>query len=115
MLKKNWCRVYTTHFSIFALFGNVQEVKTDIKVYPNPYYAGKDDLLLFTDVYPSSNLRIYTISGELIKILEDEDKDGKIEWDARNEKGCLVASGIYLYITKGASGKKVNGKVGVVR
>ncbi|MBC7190276.1 S8 family serine peptidase [Candidatus Aerophobetes bacterium] len=48
-------------------------------------------------------LKIYTLSGELVKTLVDEfQQEGSYQrvWDGRNESGREVARGIYLYILR---------------
>jgi flagellar hook assembly protein FlgD len=45
-------------------------------------------------------LRIYDITGELIKTLINEHKTPSyysVRWNGQNEKGEIVPSGLYLY------------------
>lgn len=71
--------------------------------YPNPFnpsttiqYAVPEKK---DDAVPIS-IRIYNLTGELVRTLVDEEKTpGRYEvvWDGRNDLGESVASGIYLY------------------
>jgi hypothetical protein len=48
-------------------------------------------------------IRIYDVTGALVKVLEDRDREpGRYEvgWNAKNERGDPVASGVYLYKMK---------------
>ncbi len=46
------------------------------------------------------NLRIYSVTGALVKVLEARHRDcGRYEaaWNGENERGSKVVSGIYFY------------------
>ncbi|MDH5174396.1 MAG: T9SS type A sorting domain-containing protein, partial [Elusimicrobiota bacterium] len=95
--------------------------------YPNPakngsttirYYCGYGD--------PEAQIKIYNISGELLRNVGDSEIDGadapiyKFLWDCKNSSGMEVASGIYIYIVEvkeKSSGetKKVIKRLAVVR
>jgi hypothetical protein len=62
-------------------------------------------------------LRLYTMSGALVKTFIDEDLpagQGSMDWDGTNLAGNLVASGIYVLYLDAPGGKKVQ-KVIVVK
>jgi len=70
--------------------------------YPNPfnpvttieYQLPKDSHVI---------IRIFNITGELVKILIEEEQTAgyhKIQWNGRNENGNSVAGGLYLYHLK---------------
>ena len=40
---------------------------------------------------------MYTLAGELVKILHHTDGSGQEEWDLRDDEGAVLASGIYIY------------------
>jgi hypothetical protein len=45
------------------------------------------------------SLRIYNLQGQLVRVLEDEQKYPgryRVVWDGRNERGVRVAAGVYL-------------------
>lgn len=76
----------------FALYQN----------YPNPFNPTtqiKYDLPKDTHV----KITIYNLMGQVVKTLVDEDQPAgshTIRWDATNDFGQRVASGIYLYVLK---------------
>jgi hypothetical protein len=75
-----------------------------VSVVPNPFRASEAwDLtngheVHFTHLPPVANIRVYTISGELVRELHHNDPVHDFErWDLRNADGRDVASGIYLF------------------
>ncbi len=105
----------------------------DVFVVPNPYIEGDPDysfgaftprMIEFRKLPESATIKIYSLSGDLIKTLEhgpDEygNKFGSISWDQRSESGLLVAPGLYLYVVKsstpGFEGWKNTGKFMIIR
>jgi len=91
---------------------------TDLKnlyTYPNPYRAGLDkDGIMFAGLPSTAEVQIFTFNGYPIRTLTETDGNGGVLWDVRDEKGALVASGIYLYrITSG--GRSRIDKLAIVR
>ncbi len=81
---------YTTALRPVDSFGT-------IFIYPNPYvvYPGNDTRLTIDGLIKDSNIKIFTISGKLVK--EFSSPGGKIAfWDGRDNDGNLVSSGIYI-------------------
>jgi len=71
---------------------------TCVLVKPNPYNPNKGLLTFFGNgiVPGETTIKIYTLSGELVKQLRPG--TGKeIVWDGKTDNGELVATGIYLY------------------
>ncbi len=95
--------------------------------YPNPakngsttirYYCGYGD--------PEARIKIYDISGELVRKVGDSDIDGadapiyKFLWDCKNGSGREVASGVYIYVVEvedriNGENKKVVKRLAVIR
>lgn len=108
----------TKHFTIFGIFKKAPATNLDnIIVYPNPY---KPSVVMqggtgikFDGLTANMRLRIYTISGRLVKEIESS-TDGSYEWDCTNNEGERVASGVYVYIvTNGNEIKK--GKLAIIK
>lgn len=62
-------------------------------------------------------IRIYDITGNLIRGLVDEDYAPgayQIRWDGKNDDGDRVASGVYIYIIKAGSKTEVK-KIAVIK
>ena len=69
--------------------------------YPNPMKAGTSFLFQHNfDLTLNMNIKIYTVSGRLIKELNKNnvtDKFVSIDWDGKDTDGDEIANGTYLY------------------
>ncbi|CAN5799119.1 hypothetical protein BH20GEM1_BH20GEM1_08130 [soil metagenome] len=93
----------------------------EIKVVPNPFIAANEIMrgrgrqrILFTNLPPQATIRIYTISGNLVRILEHGDGSGTTEWDVRTRFDLLVASGNYYYHVTTPDGRTHLGRFAVI-
>lgn len=95
----------------------------DIMVVPNPYIvrnaweASRDySRIAFTHLPDKCTIRIYTLSGDLLRTLEHESAefDGNENWDLLTKNNQKIASGIYIYHVDSDYGEKI-GKFAVVR
>ncbi|HDI00386.1 MAG TPA: hypothetical protein ENF74_05295 [Firmicutes bacterium] len=80
---------------------------------PNPFFP-EEGRLTFHNLPEGSSLRIFSLSGELVRSLSPEGS-GEVTWDGDNDAGYLVGSGVYLYVVKDPQGKVQVGKVALVR
>jgi hypothetical protein len=92
-----------------------------ITVVPNPFIAANEitrgrgrQRVLFTNLPPQATIRIYTISGNLVRILEHGDLSGTAEWDVRTRFDLLVASGNYYYHVTTPDGRTHLGRFAVI-
>jgi len=72
-----------------------------------------DEYIYFEGLPANSRIRIYDISGSLIK--EEENRQAIWEWDVKDAYGRKVDSDIYIYIVTTEEGLKKIGKIAVVR
>ncbi len=94
----NNASVTETYFTVVE--SNSLVIK-DVVNYPNPFSSSTT----FTFQHNLSKvinakIKIYTVSGRLIKQLENTniiDKFVRIDWDGRDEDGNSIANGTYLY------------------
>jgi len=95
----------------------------DIRVVPDPYYgASQFDLspaarqIRFMNLPPQASLRIYTVSGVLVDVINHESLTGGslATWDLRNRSGQFVASGVYFYHVTTPQGLEHTGKFTIV-
>lgn len=91
-------------------------------VAPNPFKPndGKQetgvDKIVFGNLKSGARVRIYTISGELVKesgIILDGECQWK--WDVKNEYGENVGSGVYIYVIFCGDDVSVIDKIAVIR
>ena len=108
----------------------------DIKVVPNPYYIYSEwDLsnnrrkIQFTNVPINSEIQIYTVSGELVAILDhhgdatataggrgyNSNRVGTVDWNIWTYEFTEAAYGLYVYVVKTDDGKTKVGKFAVIR
>jgi len=94
----------------------------NIKVVPNPYhdlstkfnYPGEKNKLMFINIPPKCTIKIYTMSGDLVKTLHHTDGTSEEPWDQVTEYNQLVYTGVYLYVVQSDMGTKI-GKFVIVR
>jgi hypothetical protein len=74
-----------------------------INVVPNPYYAFStyettrlDVRVKITNLPDQCVVKIYNISGKLIRTFKKDSPVTSLDWDLKNNKGIPIASGVYL-------------------
>jgi len=99
---------------------------TCVLVKPNPADFKIIDKLTFfgNGIVPGkTTIKIYTISGQLVKVIsvpklnqngENIEDGNELTWDGKNEDGEPVTSGIYLYIYESPTEKGI-GKFTIIR
>lgn len=89
------------------------EKSENLSLYPNPYITGKGypEKIIFVGLPKDATLRIYTVSAELLKIIDHKDivNGGLEEWDISE-----ITSGVYIYFMDFPSGEK-KGKVSIIK
>ncbi len=90
---------------------------------PDPYYAvsqfelgPSSKELHFINLPAKATIRIYSMSGVLVDILNHDNVSGSGQepWDLRNRSGQFVASGVYFYHLSTPDGKTAIGKFTVI-
>lgn len=110
--------------SFFTVVNGNDIVIRDVYNYPNPF----TDKTQFTFQHNLSKpvdvkIKIYTIAGRLIKVLEEFNINEKfvvVNWDGRDADGDKLANGTYLYkvivnTVDGEYSKSVLGKLAVIK
>ena len=79
-----------------------------IKVVPNPYYGYSsyeinqlDNRVKITNLPGQATVKIFTVSGTLIRTLKKDDSTPSIDWDLKNDFGIPIASGLYVIHVRG--------------
>ena len=108
--------ITTRHFSIFGLFTPIVGDLSNVIVYPNPFkpHLGHTEIY-FKGLTTKTTIRIYNIAGELVRKIENVDGETETTWDARNNSGNRVASGVYIYLITNDKGNKRTGKLAVIK
>lgn len=107
-----------------------REELRDIFVVPNPYVATNeleprnpvsraqrgDRRLYFANVPRRCTIRIYSLSGELVDVIEHDSTldDGKAFWDLRTKDNMNIAYGLYIFHVESDEGSFI-GKFAVIK
>jgi hypothetical protein len=122
------------YYNSFALFGEPTIPRTDttyklnVKVVPNPYIVTNrweisrfERRIAFTHLPANCKIRIYTLAGNLVKIIEHTDTEnhpmdlgGTEYWDLLNEHDQLISSGVYVFHIESDVGEQI-GKFAIVQ
>ncbi len=75
----------------------------DVNVFPNPYYGfhllenhRTEKWMKFNHLPQKVTIRIFTLGGVMVRVLDKDDNTQYIQWDLQNQGGFPVASGIYI-------------------
>ncbi|MBI5324772.1 MAG: S8 family serine peptidase [Ignavibacteriae bacterium] len=69
----------------------------DAFVYPNPIKLGNDNSVYFGNISNNSEIIIMNLDGNRIKSLNENDDNGGVDWDIRDDNNNLLKPGIYLF------------------
>jgi hypothetical protein len=82
-----------------------KEQMANINVFPNPYFANNlresgtfNKFVTFTNLPRTATIKIFTLTGELVRSIQKEGSGTLQQWDLRNANGLPVASGIYIAV-----------------
>ena len=96
----------------FSLTKSAENLKNLI-VYPQPV-KHNSDIITFANITENTEIKIFDINGKLVVDLKEEDNNGGISWDMKNNKGGRVAAGIYIFYATNEKETKT-GKIAIVR
>lgn len=85
-------------------------------VFPNPLVLddSNNSRLTFAGLPLDSEVRLFSLDGNLVRFLETERGATVIVWDGTTRDGKTVGTGIYLYIASTRDGRTLRGKFAVV-
>ena len=101
-----------------------------VYVVPNPYRTGTsaettpyyhnyaDRTIKFFNMPREAQIKIYTVSGDLVWEGSHYDADGSngsMSWDVKNKNGLDVGSGVYVFRVETQNGDDVYGRIVVIR
>ncbi len=93
-----------------------------VAVVPNPFYlnsglsfAGDTKKIQFVNLPKECTIRIFTIRGDLVKVIEHLDNEsGAASWNQISEYGQYIKSGLYFYHIETPDGLETRGKFAIV-
>jgi hypothetical protein len=118
--------VFTIHTADYAVQQNQADVARraldNLYITPNPYLgvstyevSNRADVARFTNLPPRCTIRVFTLGGTLVRLIEKDDPSIHLDWDLRNDHGLDIGSGMFLiHVTVPGVGEKVI-KFGVVK
>ena len=85
--------------------------------FPTPFMPSQGhDRITFSSLPPDVVIRIYTLSGHLVKTLSKSDPSDRLVWvPVANEQGSTLASGVYLFVIKQPGVSEKKGKLMIIR
>ncbi|MDE2040312.1 MAG: S8 family peptidase [Elusimicrobia bacterium] len=97
-----------------AIKGTLADYQGDQKAiaFPNPFRLSQTGSVAFSVPLslqaPGATIKIYTMDGVLVRTLSG------LTWDAKNDSGSLVASGVYIFLLTTDAGS-TRGRLAVIR
>ena len=83
--------------------------------FPNPFKPSEGaTVITFADLPPGANLKIATVSGDLVYQIKLGASDTQHVWNVKNQDGKELASGVYLYSISYPGGT-TSGKLAVIK
>lgn len=109
---------FGTAYGLASLTTAAAEPKIEfdkLLAYPNPYRVPSSVPVTIDGLTANASIKILTIDGTLVRELKSP--GGRIGfWDGRDERGRVVASGIYLVVGYSEDGSQTGkGKLAVIR
>jgi hypothetical protein len=77
----------------FTLTGNAD----NSFAYPQPWYSAKNPYIHFAGLPPEAYIKIYSITGDVLATLSENDGNGGIKWNGKLNNGEELTSGVYLF------------------
>jgi hypothetical protein len=106
---------YSLNWGVVNSWRPAQADVSNSHAYPNPCNLSRGCAgVTFTRLTQDAMVRVYTVSGELVRTIKKNSNIDSIGWDLRNNSGRQVASGLYIYLNEGAGTVK-SGKLVIVR
>lgn len=124
----------TLWFTVSGPVTDAKEIKdnlSQIKVVPNPYVVTHDQearllpgqnsgrgerKIRFTHVPTGAKISIFTVRGELIKTLANNDVfEGDVAWNLRTDENLDVSFGVYVYVVEVPGVGNKTGKIALIK
>ncbi|MBQ5473414.1 MAG: hypothetical protein IIT65_01700, partial [Lachnospiraceae bacterium] len=83
---------------------NTEMTSDNVWAYPNPVEPGYTGPITITGLMLNSDIKILSSNGAIVN--EGRSNGGTYVWDGCDQKGRMVASGIYMVTTATSNGEK---------
>ncbi|MCH1588358.1 MAG: T9SS type A sorting domain-containing protein, partial [Flavobacteriales bacterium] len=101
----------------------LEDILEEINVVPNPYYAYSqyetnklDNRIKIVNLPEECTVRIYNLSGTLIRTYNKANPLTYVDWDLKNEVNVPIASGVYIiHVDVPGVGQTIRKWFGVMR
>ena len=125
--ENNWDPTYTFSTADVATrseeIGVLEDILEEINVVPNPYYAYSqyetnklDNRVKIVNLPEECIVRIYNLSGTLIRTYNKADPLTYVDWDLKNEANVPIAGGVYIiHVDVPGVGQTIRKWFGVMR
>jgi hypothetical protein len=111
----NYVHAPVRSFSVYTVMATPALTLTGVYAFPNPFQPSLGHTTVtFTNLASQCTIKVFTLSGDLVKTLNENSGTGQNTWDVKNDAGELLASGTYFYYVK-SSGDTKTGKLVVIR
>jgi len=107
-------------FSVFTAMASPANDLSLAYAFPNPFKPNSNlghTSVTFTNLASSCTIKIFTLSGDLVRSIIHTDSAGSLAqevWNVKNDAGENVASGLYFWVIKSSIDTKM-GKLVVIR
>ncbi|MBU1488095.1 hypothetical protein KKH56_08640, partial [bacterium] len=95
----------------------VTAIQEGIAVSPNPFVPtrGHTQISFFGTGLPYSKIKIYNKAAELVITLEETEGKTQLDWNATNDDGKKLASGVYIWVSTNQAGNHEKGKFAIIK
>ena len=87
--------------------------------FPNPFKPnsgiGHTNGITFSGLTAGAHIQVFTPAGERVYDKKLDPAISTLQWNAENDDGRTLASGVYLYLITDDAGNKKDGKLAIVR
>ena len=92
------------------------DAEESLGVNPNPFVPsrGHEIITFFGGHLANSEIKIFNKAGYLVCTLHETEGEFTLDWDATNDDGKKLASGVYIWVVSGPSGKD-KGKFAIIK
>ncbi len=112
---QNYVSATIPYFAVYTLMATPAYSLSEAHAFPNPYRPSEGHTdVTFTNLSSECKIMIFTLTGDNVITIVENDGDGQATWDVKNRAGEELASGLYLYAIESAQDKKM-GKLVIIK